>query len=86
MSARKHRIPGTRARNVLYVLPAIPDDLADDLKNALAIRNACAVEGRCPACGATPTLHADDEHPGLLHLVFAHEPDCPAAQHEERST
>lgn len=56
------------------MLPSIPDDAPDALKNALAIRNACATEGRCPACGAVPELHLDEY--GIHHLVFAHEDDC----------
>jgi hypothetical protein len=50
---RQPRIPGTtKPARVLYFLPAIPDDAPTELKNGLAVRNACAVDGRCPECGA----------------------------------
>lgn len=46
MSSRPNRVPGTFAQpRIMYVLPAIDDDLEPDVKNALAIRNACATEG-----------------------------------------
>lgn len=71
------RVPGTyRNRgNTLYVLPSVPDDAPADVKNALAIRNACATERRCPACGTTPELTVDSN--GFAWLTFQHEPDCP---------
>lgn len=59
----------------LYVLPQIPDDAPSRFKSALAIRNACAVEGCCPDCGARGELRGPDEH-GILHLVFEHEACC----------
>lgn len=73
---RRARIPATRRARVLYVLPTIPDELAPELKSALAIRNACTVEGVCPACGAAGELLADDELEDVWHLVFRHEPEC----------
>ncbi len=63
---------------ILIVLPRIDDDLDSDTKNGLAIRNACAIEGACPSCGVTPTLHEDEEFSSVMHLVFAHEPECAA--------
>lgn len=84
MSSRPNRVPGTFAQpRIMYVLPAIDDDLEPDVKNALAIRNACATEGRCPACGVTPEMHPDAEYPRILHLVFAHEADCPVVANED---
>jgi hypothetical protein len=65
----------TQRGRVLYVLPSIPDDAPEQLKNALAIRNACATEGVCPDCGVVGVVVAD-ELPGLFHLVFRHEDDC----------
>ncbi len=59
----------------LYLLPQIPDDAPSRFKNALAIRNACMTEGRCPDCRARGELRGPDEH-GLLRLVFAHEDGC----------
>ena len=72
------RVPGTyrkRRSSVLYVLPSIPDDASADLKNALAIRNSCVTEGRCPACGAVPDL--DYNQQGIDLLTFRHEKTCP---------
>ena len=80
MSGRP-RIPGTH-KNTLFVLPAIRDDAPPELKNALAIRNACATEGRCPDCGAVGELHPDAEHEGLFHYIFEHEPWCGALTDE----
>ena len=78
---RRPRIPGTRATRVLYVLPAIPDELDEATKDALAIRNACTVEGRCPDCGAVGELHSDALD-GLFHYTFRHEPWCGALTDE----
>lgn len=76
--SRRSRVPGIRRKNVLFVLPLIPDDAPDAVKDALAIRNACATEGRCPACGVEPELHLDQF--GIHHLVFFHENDCPCVR------
>jgi hypothetical protein len=76
------RVPGTYRRDrTLFVLPAIPDDAPTDLKNAIALRNACATEGRCPACGTVPELEFD-EH-GIGHLTFRHEHGCPVLRDDE---
>jgi hypothetical protein len=74
------RIPGTYRRNrrALFLLPSIPDDAPEALKNAIGLRNQCAVEGRCPACGALPEPWRD-EH-GLDHLTFRHDEDCPVVR------
>jgi hypothetical protein len=61
---------------VLVVLPAIPDELDELTKNALAIRNQATTEGICPICGCTPNLHLD--RLGIPHLVFEHGDACPA--------
>ena len=74
----RRRVPGTRRPTALFGLPSLPDDATDDLKNALALRNACATEGRCPECRAVGEIHSDAEHAGIWHLVFAHEPWCGA--------
>ena len=71
------RVPGTFKKPTLLVLPSIPDGLDEATKSGLAIRNACAVEGRCPACGVEPELAPDPEFDGLSHLTFRHEDDCP---------
>jgi hypothetical protein len=67
-----------RPVRTLYVLPSIPDELDEELKNGLAIRNACATGGRCPVCGVTPELHVD--RAGIHHLVFCHEDGCPVTR------
>lgn len=71
------RIPGTKKNGpILYVLPQIDDDLETHQKNALAARNVCSLEGRCPACGTIGTIHEDADYPGIYHWVFEHENDC----------
>jgi hypothetical protein len=76
MKAKKSpHIVGTRT---LIVLPTIPDAASVEHKNALAVRAAANVHGRCPTCGATPEQHRDGTHPDIVHLVFAHEPWCDA--------
>jgi hypothetical protein len=76
--SRRPRIPGTPGRKTLYVLPEIRDDDPVELKNALAIRNACATEGRCPGCGVVGVVYPDAEHEGLWHYTFRHENWCRA--------
>jgi hypothetical protein len=76
MSRRRPRIPGTTGRKTLYLLPEIRDDAPAALKNALAIRNACAVEGQCPACGVIGALSADAKFSGVFHYAFRHESWC----------
>jgi hypothetical protein len=60
----------------MFVLPSIPDNADEALKDGLAIRNACAVEGRCPDCGAVGVVTADPADPRLFHLTFEHEDAC----------
>jgi hypothetical protein len=55
-----------------------PDELDDETKNALAIRNACATSGHCPDCGAVGELEPDATLELVWHLTFRHEPDCRA--------
>lgn len=76
MTRRPPRIPGTRSGRVLYALPEIPDAASPKVKNALAVRNLCATEGRCPACGAVGEVTADAELKGLFHMTFRHEDWC----------
>jgi hypothetical protein len=78
VTRRRSRIPGTRRRGTLYVLPEIRDDWPAELKDALAIRNACATEGRCPGCGAVGELSSDADLEGVYHLTFRHEAWCGA--------
>jgi hypothetical protein len=84
--SRPSRIPGIRRpqrHRVLLVLPTIPDDADTATKNALAARNACATEGRCPICGATAgTVTPDDALYNVFHLTFEHESGCPVPEVE----
>jgi hypothetical protein len=73
--AKRHRVPPTTARTV-FLLPTVPDDAPEDLKNAIAVRNAATRTGTCPGCGAEGQRHSDRHEPWLAHLVFEHEPDC----------
>ena len=70
---RRPRIADTRNTKVLYVLPEIDDDLDPVEKNALAIRNQCTLEGRCPVCGTVGVIHEDPDHRGIFHYTFMHE-------------
>jgi hypothetical protein len=79
--SRRKRIPCTRRPKALFVLPAIPDEAPAAVKNALAIRNQCSVEGHCPACDAEPELYLDQH--GIHHLVFRHDEDCPCLRDGE---
>lgn len=74
--AKSNRIPGSRRGGVLFVLPEIRDDLPVAVKNALALRNACTVNGRCPSCGAVASRFRV-EH-GIHHATFEHEDWCRA--------
>jgi hypothetical protein len=76
VSAKRPRIPGTRRTNALYLLPEIRDDDPPEVKNGLAIRNACAVEGRCPCCKVVGEITPDPVLPGLWHFTFRHEDWC----------
>jgi hypothetical protein len=74
---RRRRVPPTRAaRRALFLLPGIPDDADETLKNGLALRNACAVDGRCPDCGAFGELDLEPDEIGVYHLTFRHERTC----------
>ncbi len=61
----------------VHVLPSIPDDASPALKDAIAIRNAASTTGRCQ-CGAEVEIVGRDEI-GVIHALFVHEDDCPAA-------
>jgi hypothetical protein len=75
VTRRPPRVPPTRA-NTLFLLPVIPDDAPSAFKNALAVRNACMTEGRCPYCKTIGEIHADAEFEGIYHYVFRHEAWC----------
>jgi hypothetical protein len=81
--SRPPRIPGTTSKQrTLYLLPPIPDDAPAELKNALAIRNACATEGRCPDCHTHGELTGPDTA-GFYHLTFRHEDWCRVLRDED---
>jgi hypothetical protein len=80
MTARP-RIPGTKQKGpVLFILREIDDDLEPAKKNALAARNVCSLEGRCPVCGTVGVIHEDADYPGIFHWVFEHENYCPVVR------
>jgi hypothetical protein len=58
----------------MFVLPSIPDDATTTVKNALAARNVCATEGRCPECGCVG--HLEPVEPRIFQVNFEHEPGC----------
>lgn len=65
---------------VVTVNPRIPDDAPTAIKNALAVRNAATVAGRC-SCGAVAVFNrakTERAPAGLAVLDMPHEPDCPA--------
>lgn len=66
-----------KARRVLYVLPGVADNADPKLKNALAIRNAASVSGKCPSCGAVMQIVLG-ESGRASEARIEHERDCPA--------
>jgi hypothetical protein len=84
VSRRRPRVPRTTTGKprALFVLPEIPDDAPEALKNGLAIRNAANVAGVCPDCGARGEITGPDEH-GFMHLTFEHEAGCGAFTDDE---
>jgi hypothetical protein len=58
-----------RRGGVLYVVPAVIDEMPGELREALDRRRRTLVEGRCP-CGAVPDRARGEA---------AHEVDCPAS-------
>lgn len=73
---RQPRVPGMSTGPTVSVLPGIDDQLDPKVKNALAVRNAATVAGRCPVCGARGERHPV-EH-GIWRLLFRHDDGCPA--------
>jgi len=73
---RRPRVPGTTSGRTLLLLPEIRDDDPPERKNATAVRNACATEGRCPCCHAIGEVTADASLAGLWHITFQHESWC----------
>jgi len=58
----------------VFVLPTIRDECFPEEKNALAARNACAVEGRCPECGCVG--YVEPIMDGVFRYAFEHEDGC----------
>lgn len=74
---RPPRIVGTFSRGrTLFVLPEIDDDAPTEVKDGLAIRNACSVRGICPDCGATGEITTGQHDDGFHHITFLHEDWC----------
>jgi hypothetical protein len=75
----------TRRGPRLLLLPEISETMPPVLRDALAIRNAATVSGRC-ACGAVRQL----DGPGPIQpdtvrwATFLHEADCPAGDEHVR--
>jgi hypothetical protein len=57
-------------------MPAPRADATPAERLALEIRNSATTSGRC-ICGAVAEFAGVDEH-GFGHVVWRHEPDCPA--------
>jgi len=79
---KRSRILGSRARGkALAVLPSIPDAAPAEVKDGLAIRNACVTEGRCPVCGVRATVELD--RAGMGWLTFGHVDGCPVLRDDD---
>ena len=61
----------------LAAVPALPDRLPADLKEAMARRRATILEGECP-CGARLDLDTAGAPGTVAHADAAHDPACPA--------
>jgi hypothetical protein len=74
----------------MYVLPVIPDNAPDTIREGIARRRLAALTGKCP-CGAdSPELSRQQRRARaraqakraasatLTRATFEHEPDCPA--------
>jgi hypothetical protein len=70
-----------RPGRTVFVVPAIGDELDEQLKNGLAIRNEATVSGVCPACGARGEWRPIE--PGIWSVTFRHGPNC-RALHDRR--
>jgi hypothetical protein len=68
---------------VAFLLPSVPDDAPDAVREGIARRRITAVEGTCP-CGAGLILpnraarRAAKRAGGQIRMTVEHEPDCPA--------
>jgi hypothetical protein len=73
---RPPRVPPTRRPRTIVFVPEPREDATAAERLALEIRNRATLTGRC-ACGAVAHFRGVDEL-GCGHLVWTHEPDCPA--------
>jgi hypothetical protein len=75
-------------RRALYLLPVIPDDAPDPIREAIARRRLAALTGDCP-CGVSGEPLTRQQRRArqrreakrqtrLVQTVFEHEHDCPA--------
>lgn len=77
MSAgRRHR--RAVAKRSLFVVQEIPESADSAMKDALAIRNAATLSGRCPSCGASAKLVVPPRPGRVGEARMAHESGCPA--------
>ena len=71
---------------VAFVLPTVPDDAPEEIREGIARRRIVAVTGECP-CGAVLILPNRAERRAAkrtgqpTHLRCEHEDDCPAVDH-----
>jgi hypothetical protein len=68
---------------VAYLLPVIPDDAPQQVREGIARRRLAALEDRCPCGGRSPLNRATRrwlarQRGKVAYLGFAHETSCPA--------
>ena len=73
---RRARVPPARRPRVLVLVPEPRKGATTAERLALEILNAATTSGQC-ACGAVARFAGVDEF-GIGHVVWRHEPDCPA--------
>ncbi len=78
MSASRRFRRQIAQHRALHLLPSIPDDAPEVVKNGLAIRNQASASGTCPGCGATVELSGPIRPGTITHAVFRHDDECPA--------
>jgi hypothetical protein len=75
---------------VAMVLPVVPEDAPERLREGIARRRLVMINGQCP-CGAERTLPNRAQRRAMKrdaargsavwHLTVQHEPNCPANDH-----
>lgn len=76
---------------ILYVVPVVPDDAPDTIREGLARRRVATIHGTCPCGESTITLsrqqrrarqrRAVKRQANVIYGAFEHTTDCPAADH-----